>query len=354
MIGRNDEGPVLIAEDDPTLLSDVRDALSAAGLPAIIARSARIAREALAFHRPPVVLLDLAMEEGRGWELLFEVAKRPGTSVLALDRRGDSVCRRGALAAGADDVMGPPFEPEELAARARAVGRRHRVEPDRVLRHRDVVLDVASHEVQVAGRPVSLTPQQFALLRALFEAGGATLHRKQLLARIASIDGEPPSDRAVDLHMSRLRRRLGSVAGGYIEAVYGLGYRLVAPAPDRDAPGTAADPILDALDEAVIVTDAQLRIVSANGAARRLLGRGRADLVGRACSDVMHCRTCDGVPLGGPACIGRAVMAGGGTIGHVSLVVSGAEAAVPVSITHAAIRAAGADPLLAIELRPAD
>ena len=354
MIGRHDEGPVLIGEDDPALMAAFRDAIAGAGLGTVAARSARIALEAVAFHRPPVVVIDLAMEEGRGWELLYEIVRRPGTSVLAIDRGGDSVVRRGALAAGADDVVGPPFEPEELAARVRAVGRRQRVERDQILRHRDLVIDLASREVRVAGRPVSLTPLQFGLLRALCEAAGATLHRKQLLARVASIDGEPPSDRAIDLHISRLRRRLGPEGGGYIKAVYGLGYRLVSSSADRPPAGTAADPILDALGDAVLVTDEKLRIVSANAAASRLLGRPRADLVGRPCGEVLGCRTRDGVPLGGPACIGRAVIVGGGTIAHVSAVVTGADGPVRVAFSHAAIRSPGADPLLAIELQPAD
>lgn len=350
-------GPVVIAEDDPALLSSFRDAFRSADAVAITTRSARVALEAVAFHRPAVAVIDLAMEDGRGWELLYAVESHPGTSVIALDRRGEALVRRGALTAGADDVLSAPFDVEELVTRARALERRQRVEQATapVLRHRDLLIDVAAYEVRVAGRLVPLTPQQFVLLRALVEARGATLHRTQLLARIASIDGEPPSDRAIDLHMSRLRRRLGDNDGRYIEAVYGIGYRL-SPADDRTGAtgATLADPVLDALDDAVILTDHSLRIVSANRAARRLLGRDRSEIVGRPCAEVLACRTCDGVPLFGPACIGRASLAGDGPIGNVRARVRGPSDPLRVVFSHSPVRTVEGPPLLAIQLRPDD
>jgi DNA-binding response OmpR family regulator len=353
MFARVALGPVVIAEDDPALLSSFRDAFRSADAVAITARSARVALEAVAFHRPAVAVIDLAMEDGRGWELLYAIASRPGTSVVALDRRGEALVRRGALMAGADDVLSAPFDLEELVTRAGALERRQRVEPATapVLRHRDLLIDVAAHEVRVAGRLVPLTPQQFALLRALVEARGATLHRTQLLARIASIDGEPPSDRAVDLHMSRLRRRLGDDDGRYIAAVYGIGYRL-SPAADRTATAAIpAGPVLDALDDAVILTDQSLRIVAANRAARRLLERDRAEIVGLPCADVMACRTCGGAPLFGPACIGRAALAGDAAIGHVRATVRGGSDPLNVVFSHSPVRSPEGAPLLAIQMR---
>jgi DNA-binding response OmpR family regulator len=353
MSARHEEGPVLIAEDDAAMLTMLRDALSAAQIVTIPARSARVALDAIGFHRPPVALIDLAMEDGRGWELLYAVAPGLATAVLAVDRSGDTLVRCGALTAGADDVIGPPFEPAEVAARARAVGRRQRTDrASTVLRHRDLVIDVGAREVRIAGRLVALTPQQLAILRALCEAGGATLHREQLLARIASLDGEPPSDRAIDLHVSRLRRRLGRDGGGYVEAVYGVGYRL-GPGPAANGPaGTPADPVLDTLGEAVLVTDDRLNIVSANVAALALLGRERSGVVGHPCGQVLDCRTREGVRLSGPACIGRAAVAGGAAVRHVRAKIRGTEGSLEVTFSHAVVRSPGARPMLAIELRP--
>lgn len=353
MAAQHDGGPVLVAEDDLELLGKLREALRAEDLLVVASRSVRAAVEAGAFHRPAVVVVDLGMEGGRGWELLHAMGSRPGTAVLALDRRGDMLVRRGAFSAGAADVAGPPLDPAEVAARARSLLRRERGDGDQgpVLRHRDLVLDVPLHEVRVGGRPITLTPQQFAILRALLEARGATLHRSQLLARIAAVDDEPPSERAVDLHVSRLRRRLGVGKDHhrYIEAVYGIGYRLAAADAPSVLPPDVANSVLDAVTEGVIVVDQGMRIRAANRAAVRVLERD--DLVGRSCEEVMGCRTPEGTTITGPSCLGRAVLAGGGAIPRVPMCVRSNGSFIDVDLSHTAVHVDGGSPLLAIEVR---
>lgn len=350
---QHDGGPVLLAEDDADLLGRIRDALRAEDLLVVAAKTMRSAVEAAEFHRPSIVVVDLAMEGGRGWELLHAMGSRPGTSVLALDRRGDALVRRGAFSAGAADVAGPPLEPTEIASRARSLHRRDRGDGEQgpILRHRDLVLDVPLHEVRVGGRAITLTPQQFAILRALLEARGATLHRSQLLARIAAVDDEPPSERAVDLHVSRLRRRLGVGKDHhrYIEAVYGIGYRLAATDAAAALPPDVAGSVLDAVTEGVLVVDPTLRIRAANRAAARVLER--EDLVGRLCEEVMGCRTPEGTSITGPTCLGRAVLAGGGTIPRVPMCVRANGSWVDVDLSHTAVRVDGGSTLLAIEVR---
>ena len=340
--------PVVLAEDDAAIGAALRDALVASEVVPVLARSAKAAFEAIDFHRPAVTVVDLAMEDGRGWELLYGVADRAGMSTLALDRRGDPLVRRGAFAAGADDVVGPPLEASEVAARVVRLARRQRVgeRAASTFRYGDLAVDVAAHEVRVAGHAVALTAQQFGILCALCEARGAALHRAQLLARIAAVDEEPASERAVDLHVSRLRRRLGRVAGGLIESVYGVGYRL-SPSPLPAIPAEAAAALIDALDSPIIVADAELRIAGANRAAKRLLGED--DLLGRPCADVLRCRAPDGRTIAGALCMGRAALAGGGAIPRVEAVV-GDGAALRVNLCHVAVIAAGTR-FVAIEIR---
>ena len=365
-----DRGLVLLAEDEPGIVEAVRGAVGAAYQVAVC-RRVRAAIEALALHRPGVLILDPAMEAGRGWEVLHAVRPGAGTLVLALDRRGDALLRRSALVAGADDAVDARSDPEEISARVEALFRRGGPEghAGRVHRHGDLVVDVAAHEVRIAGRAVPLTAQQFVILRALLEAGGATLGRPHLVARIAALDGEPPSDRAVDLHVSRLRRRLlkadGSVNGSvnadgsgkdgsrsrYVEAVYGVGYRMAHP--EVAAPARPADAVLDALGEAVVVLDERLRIRSANGAAQRLLGRAEEELVGLECARVLGCRTLGGEPLGGPACFGRAVLRRGGALRRAPVTIDVPDGPAPVLLSHAAVRRDGAAPFVAIEVQPA-
>jgi DNA-binding response OmpR family regulator len=350
MRDRYDDGAVLLVEDDPEILTRIRDALRAEDLVVIACRTEGSAAEAVRFHRPAVVIADLDLEGGRGWQLLEGATSRAGERWLALDRRAEPLVRRAAFAAGADDVASAPFDAAEIAARVRALRDREPAASARaVLRHRELVIDIAAREVRVAGRPVELTVQQFEILRALCEARGATMHRSQLLARIAAIDDEPPSDRAIDLHVSRLRRRLGDPGGRYIESVYGIGYRLVPAKAEAALPGDVASAVVDAMDEGVIVTDGALRIRAANRAAARILERD--DLVGRSCEEVMGCRTPEGAALTGPACIGRAVLAGGGRIANVRTCVGCRGWWMDVELSHSPVEIDGGPGLLAIEIR---
>jgi DNA-binding response OmpR family regulator len=350
MRARYDDGAVLVIEDDPELLARFREAMRADDVLVIPCRSLQAATEGIRFHRPAVVVADLEMEGGHGWELLHRAASRSGERWLALDRRADPVARRAALAAGADDVASAPFDAAEIAARVRALRDRGSAAGQRpVLRHGELLVDISAREVRVAGKPVELTVQQFEILRALCEARGATMHRSQLLARIAAIDDEPPSDRAIDLHVSRLRRRLGEAGGRYIESVYGIGYRLVPAKAEAALPGDVASAVVEAMDEGVIVTDGALRIRAANRAAARILER--EDLVGRSCEEVMGCRTPEGAALTGPACIGRAVLAGGGRIANVRTCVGCRGWWMDVELSHSPVEIDGGPGLLAIEIR---
>ncbi len=348
MGAQHDGGPVVLAIEDSTILASLREPLLGTEVLPIAARTAEKAFEAIDFHRPSVAVIDVGMQEGRGWELLYAVAERAGLSVLALDPRGDPLARRGALAAGADDVVGPPIDPDEVTARVVRLARRQRIEEraSATFRYGDLVVDVAAHETRVDGAPIALTAQQFGILRALCEARGATLERSQLLARIAPVDDEPASDRAIDLHVSRLRRRLGPKAGALIESVYGIGYRLRAtPAPP--IPAEAAAAVIDALEDPIVVVDATLRISAANRAARRLLDR--EDVVGRPCAEVFRCRTADGRSIDGPLCLGRAALAGGGAVPRIEAVVGDGVQA-HVDLCHTAVEAGGSR-LVAIEIR---
>lgn len=205
---------------------------------------------------------------------------------------------------------------------------------DRRYRLGDLVLDTRTQRVRVRGRHIALTRPQLAILRALFEAAGATLSREDILARIGSV-GAGASARAVDLQVSRLRRRLGdhSDAPRYVEAVYGSGYRLV---PERADPsdGRYADAVLEALPEPVLLLDERLIVRDVNPAAEGLLGRPREHLLGLPCGLVTDCRDCGGGSMSGARCLGRAALQGEAHPLEVRGTVGGVAGAVPVVFTH--------------------
>jgi two-component system, OmpR family, alkaline phosphatase synthesis response regulator PhoP len=347
---------VLIVEEEPRAAEALATALRVEGLQVIACRHAVDGVNAVSFHRPSIVVVDVATDDGRGWDVLTAARDRGRIPAIVVDREGDASVRRAAYVAGADDVIGAPVDPAEVAARVQALIRRGRPETrgDPVLRHADLLMDVAAHEVRVGGLPVTLTAQQFAILRVLLEAHGATLEREQLIARTESLGVEPPSDRAIDLHVTRLRRRLGDDARKprYIESVYGVGYRL-APSETVHATGLGVDPasLLDALPDAVLVVDGSLEIRFANDAAARLLAVPRTAFAGQQCGALLQCQSCAGASLSGPRCFGHIVLGGHGQLRDAPAFLRGPDGPLPVTLSYGELEAKGGA-LLTITIRP--
>lgn len=348
---------VLLLEPDATLAATIGGALRAAGLQVVACRHAVDAVAAVSFHRPSVVVVDVGADDGHGWDVLVAARDHGHLPAVALGGEDDPATRRAAYAAGADDVVPAAADPADLAARVLALARRARPEPrgGPVHRHQDLVMDVAAHEVTVAGKPVVFTAQQFAILRALLEAGGATLGREQLVSRTGALDDEPPSDRAIDLHVTRLRRRLGDDprAPRYIEAVYGVGYRLArGDGGVQQHLGADASSLLDALPDAVLVLDRALVIRFANRTSELLLGAPRASLLGQRCGAVLVCTSCGGASLDGPRCIGRAALGGLAQVHDAPAIVRGPDGPMPVSLSYGQLELGKGDALLTVTIRP--
>ncbi|HET8567376.1 MAG TPA: winged helix-turn-helix domain-containing protein [Candidatus Limnocylindria bacterium] len=344
----------LIAGADPAGAAALRAALGAQGIRSVACRTADVALAGIDFHRPTITLVQPSAEDGV-WSVV-RAARAAGSLAVVVNASGDAVTSSLADAAGVDDTI-LDASPEHVAARVAALVRRSagRASSASVLRQRDLLLDIGAHEVRVAGRRVPVTARQFALLRALLEARGATLTREQLAARITGADDELPSDAAIELHVSRLRRRLGDThtAPRYIEAVYGVGYR-AAPV-GSDAPpvseGEAAR-VLDALPDAVLVLDDALRVRSANRAAELLLDRTRDELDGAVCSALLDCRDQDGRAIGTARCLGRVVLGGACDARDVRAVVRVPEGHLPVKFSHVRVDLPDGTRRLAITFRP--
>lgn len=344
---------VLVVDDDDVSTRAVRARLVAAGALTASCGRADAAAEALAFHRPHAVVVDLAMEGERGWEVLRQI-RASGAAVIALDRTCDPQRRRAAFAAGADEVVEKPVDPDEVAARALALAARARSDVvRRIYRRNGLVLDADARMVTVDGCETGLTPQQLTILEALFEAGGTAVSRSLLADRIGGMDDEPPSDRAVDLHVSRLRRRLGGPAdlARFIEAVPGIGYRLAAPTAPSAPVSHDAVAVLDAVPQPILLVGADLAVRHANAAARALTGLAAVELAGRRCGDVLDCRDTAGAELL-PRCLGRVALGGEVPLTGVTGTVASPDGRLEVTFSCARVRAASGDELAALTVRP--
>lgn len=213
---------VLFIEGDERIRALVGTGLSGDGL--AIATVADGASGIKALQREPVdlVLLDAALPDIDGFELLAAIrSARPRLPVIVLSAEEDERSRLAALAGGADDCISGPFSLAELALRIQARLRR-REEGGTLVEVGALAIDLASHRASLAGRSVSLSGREASLLAAFARHAGEVLSRDELLRQVWELDFDPGSN-VVEVYVAALRRKLGRQV---IETIRGRGYRL--------------------------------------------------------------------------------------------------------------------------------
>jgi DNA-binding response OmpR family regulator len=215
---------VLIVEDDESIAAQLVRGLSRGGYHV---DHVMTGRDALAWGKPDVVLLDLELPDIDGVQVCRKLRERLDAAIIVVTAHGEEPDRVMALDAGADDYLVKPFGLAELQARIRAVLRRVRPGGD-VVRHGALVVDIRTHRVTVSGAEVLLTPKEFDILECLAADPGRVVTRQEILETAWDAHWYGPT-KVLDVHVASLRRKLG--APGLIETVYGLGFRL------GDAPG---------------------------------------------------------------------------------------------------------------------
>jgi DNA-binding response OmpR family regulator len=229
------ERPILVVDDDAKIVRLVRTYLERDGFSVVTAADGPAALDAIERHRPALVVLDLMLPELDGRAVIRAVRRddeAAETPILIVSARGSTVDRIAGLEDGADDYLPKPFSPAELVLRVKSILRRTAAPTtDTVARPTlmlaDLVVDRDRHEVTRDGTPIPLTRVEFRLLTSLVEAGGRVLSRDQLLDAIYGQDQSEVLDRTVDVHIGRLRDKLGDDADRprYVATVRGIGYR---------------------------------------------------------------------------------------------------------------------------------
>jgi DNA-binding response OmpR family regulator len=223
---------VLLVEDDRRLADLTREYLEGHGLAVVHAADGRRGLDEALSGRYEAVLLDLMLPGKDGLEVCRELRARSDVPIIVLTARGEEADRVLGLELGADDYLAKPFSPRELLARIRAVVRRARgrAGPESgVVRVGGLVVDPAARRVTLDGRDIALTGYEFALLDALARRAGRVLSREQLM-ELAGGSAEEAFDRSIDVHVSRLRQKLGDdpKRPRLIKTVRGAGYLLAA------------------------------------------------------------------------------------------------------------------------------
>jgi DNA-binding response OmpR family regulator len=214
---------VLVVEDQVDLADDIGEGLRDQGFGADVVYDGASGIEKAQLYPYDVVVLDRDLPKVHGDAVCAAlVAAAAETRILMLTAATMVEDRVQGLNLGADDYLTKPFAFEELVARVRALARRTPSAPP-VVRHHDLVVDLARRQASRAGRPISLTRKELAVLEVLLSVDGAVVSAEELLQRVWDEHADPFT-RTVTVTLARLRAKLGEP--DLIETVVGAGYRL--------------------------------------------------------------------------------------------------------------------------------
>jgi DNA-binding response OmpR family regulator len=221
--------PVLIVEDDRNIATLVATYLKKEGFDTVVAAAGDTGLALARSVHPALVILDVMLPKLDGFAICRELRKSSDVPILMLTARSEEIDRVLGFSLAADDYVVKPFSPRELAERVKAILRRVNGRP---ARNRERIelgrlsLDPEQHSVTVDGLPTALTAIEFRLLYALMSAPGRVFTRQELLDKWPE-RGKIVVDRAVDVHIGKLRQKLNddSSAPSFIRTIRGVGYR---------------------------------------------------------------------------------------------------------------------------------
>jgi two-component system, OmpR family, response regulator len=230
----NQEPLILVVDDDPHIREVVCFALCKAGYQTAEAGNGRQALEQFKTLHPAMLVLDILMPELDGTEVCRALRAQSSVPIIYLTSVDDEIDRVLGLELGGDDYLTKPFSPRELVARVRAVLRRaasFRTPPPeqtpaaRLLRHGLLELDLDRFQAFWNRREVILTVTEFGIVRTLLQYPGKVFSRDELMDGAYSND-YVVTDRTIDSHIRRARRKFAEAGGDPIKTVHGIGYKL--------------------------------------------------------------------------------------------------------------------------------
>lgn len=224
---------ILVIDDDTELAALLREFLLREGFRCDFAYEGRAGLQEALTGSHDLIVLDVMLPGIDGFEVLRRLRQTKNVPVVMLTARGEDIDRIVGLELGADDYVPKPFNPRELVARIRAVLRRTEPRPQSgKVEANGVVLDPGSREVFCDGKRVDLTTVEFDILEHLMRAAGRVLSRDQLMEALYGRKATP-FDRAMDMHISHLRKKLECGGRTLIKTVRGVGYQFSRTATDE-------------------------------------------------------------------------------------------------------------------------
>jgi two-component system, OmpR family, response regulator RegX3 len=229
---------ILMVEDEESITVPLSEALAREGFDTEVAGTVAEALEAAGRVSPDLVLLDVMLPDGSGYDVCRELRRESRVPIIMLTARGEETDRVVGLELGADDYIVKPFSAREVAARIRAVLRRagEPAAPARgagrpeALQIADLRLDPARRSATLDGEELDLTRKEFELLELLMREAGSVITRERLLDEVWDVNWFG-STKTLDVHVSGLRRKLGDdpASPRYLHTVRGVGFRFSGP-----------------------------------------------------------------------------------------------------------------------------
>jgi DNA-binding response OmpR family regulator len=225
---------ILLVEDEESITTPLSEALGREGFDVSVAGTAASALELVGGERPDLVLLDVMLPDGSGFDVARELRRDSRVPIIMLTARGEEADRVAGLELGADDYVVKPFSARELVARVRAVLRRAAEAGERRTEGPLVVgqvrVDAERRTAALDGDELELSRKEFDLLRLLMENAGAVVTRERLIDEVWDTNWYG-STKTLDVHVSALRRKLGDDSNDprYIHTVRGVGFRFAGP-----------------------------------------------------------------------------------------------------------------------------
>ena len=223
---------VLLVEDDITLAMGIEYSLKNEGFKVKNATNLKTAREIFNTSEIDMVLLDVTLPDGNGYELCKEIRENSNVPLIFLTACDEEVNIVLGLDMGADDYLTKPIRVRELIARINAVLRRKGISKNDskndTIKYKDLVIYPLKYEVYKGDEKLQLTSGEYKLMLTMIENKGNVLTRKQLLEKLWDIEGDFIEENTLNVYIKRLREKLGeSKETPYIETVRGVGYRWI-------------------------------------------------------------------------------------------------------------------------------
>ncbi len=219
---------ILVVDDEQHIREVIDFALKQNGFNVIHASDGREALDSVNNQSPELIVLDILMPELSGTDVCREIRKTSNIPIVFLSSKDEELDKILGLELGGDDYLTKPFSPRELVARIKAVLRR--VTPDgsannTPLQHGSLQMDIERHQVHWNSQPITLTVTEFGMLRTLLSRPGHVFSRDTLMDNGYELH-KVVSDRTIDSHIRRLRRKFQTYNVNIVETVHGVGYKL--------------------------------------------------------------------------------------------------------------------------------